>query len=235
MNYGQEYPNFGQEQHNFGQEQQIDKTVIFKMPSLPPLPPTLRTELSANQCNQTISGSVESLTSKTSGYQSDEYPIDTSKIHKWLNPAVSKIFKWTNPSSVPQWSNPGMKNIPTWLKSLRLHKYTWVFEDVSYERMFSFSEEYFESKDITQGARHKLAICIEKLKLRSEVMQQIELKLAQNRMYVPEAIFEMESIVLSPMKPMRSSGINIDVGYQLWRVICLGKFLRFLYFKRSKQ
>lgn len=118
----------------------------------------------------------------------------------------------------------GMGNIRKWLKSLRLHKYGWVFDCVSYETMFSFDEEHLERLGITQGARTKLANCIAKLTTRYETMKQIELILSQNEMYVPEAIHEMESMVCSPMKPMRIN-CDKDVGYQLWKVLNIGEFV----------
>lgn len=118
----------------------------------------------------------------------------------------------------------GMGNIRKWLKSLRLHKYGWVFDCVSYETMFSFDEEHLERLKITQGARTKLANCIAKLETRYETMKQIELILSQNEMYVPEAIHEMESMIDSPMKPMRIN-CDKDVGYQLWKVLNIGEFL----------
>lgn len=116
----------------------------------------------------------------------------------------------------------GMNDISKWLKKLRLHKYLWVFENVSYEKMFTFTEEYFESLNITLGARRKLASCIDKLKTRGETMKQMEWDLSQNRMLLPEAITEMETIAVSPMKPMRLN-CDTDVGFQLWKLLNLGK------------
>lgn len=143
-------------------------------------------------------GSVESIPS--SGYHSDGYcPI--------------------------QGSYPvGMCNIPQWLKSLRLHKYTYVFNNMTYERMFTLTEDYLKSMSITQGASRKLANCIEKLKTRCEILEQAELSLTQNpnRTTVAEAIKELESIVSSPMKPMRYKCDN-DPGYRFWQVLFLGK------------
>lgn len=146
----------------------------------------------------TFRGSVESIPS--SGYQSDGYnPID---------------------GSYPV----GMSNIRQWLKSLRLHKYTYVFNNISYEKMFTMTEEYLKSLNITQGASRKLANCIEKLQTRCELMKQAELSLTQNpnRLVVAEAIKDMESIVSSPMKPMRYQ-CDTDPGYRLWQVLFLGK------------
>ncbi|XP_037044632.1 protein Smaug [Bradysia coprophila] len=155
--------------------QRTDDRFIFKIPAVPA--PT-------NHRSQTISGSIESI---SSGYHSDSTPI-------------------------------GMGNIRKWLKSHRLHKYTWVFENVNYEKIFTFTEEHLKSLSITQGAAHKLANCIEKLNTRAETLKQTGLNLTLNRMFVPEAVLVMDSIVLSPMKPMRLN-CDTDVGYQLWNVI----------------
>lgn len=122
----------------------------------------------------------------------------------------------------------GMSNIFKWLKSLRLHKYNWVFEGVSYDKMFTFTEDYLKSLGITQGASHKLALCIEKLKTRNETMKQIDTNLSQNRMHVAEAIREMQTMVLSPMKPMQFNS-DTDVGYQFWKVLNSGKSLEFYF------
>lgn len=116
-----------------------------------------------------------------------------------------------------------MSNIRKWLKSLRLHKYYWVFEGVDYEKMFTFTEDYLKGLQITQGASHKLAICIEKLNTRCDVLKQIELNLSQNPTYMAEAMYEMESMVLSPMKPMRLNS-DTDVGYQLFKVLNLSEY-----------
>lgn len=116
----------------------------------------------------------------------------------------------------------GMSNIPKWLKLLRLHKYTKFFDNVTYEHMFTLTEDYFKRLNITQGASHKLGICIEKLKTRSESLRQIELNLSENRMGALDAVQEIESMVMTPMKPIRYCDTT-DVGYQLWKVLNLSK------------
>lgn len=144
------------------------------------------------------------------------------------NPAISGSIESISSGYHSDSTPVGMGNIRKWLKSHRLHKYTWVFENVNYEKIFTFTEEYLKGLGITQGAAHKLAICIEKLQTRAETLKQTELSLTLNQMFVPEAIQIMESIVLSPMKPMRLN-CNTDVGYQLWNVINLGEFLSFFF------
>lgn len=127
----------------------------------------------------------------------------------------------------------GMANIPRWLKSLRLHKYTWVFENVSYETMLTFTEEYFKSLSITEGAARKLNLCIEKLKSRAEIMNEVAVKLSQSLMFVPDALNEMDAIITSPMKPMRMNSAT-DVGFQLWKVINLGRYTNQRIYSSSK-
>jgi hypothetical protein len=136
------------------------------------------------------------------------------------NPAISGSIESISSGYHSDSTPVGMGNIRKWLKSHRLHKYTWVFENVNYEKIFTFTEDHLKGLGITQGAAHKLAICIEKLQTRAETLKQTELSLTLNQMFVPEAIQIMESIVLSPMKPMRLN-CNTDVGYQLWNVINL--------------
>lgn len=40
--------------------------------------------------------------------------------------------------------HPGMSNVAQWLKSLRLHKYVWLFTNMSYEQMMNMDEKYLE-------------------------------------------------------------------------------------------
>lgn len=37
-------------------------------------------------------------------------------------------------------------DVPTWLKSLRLHKYAYLFQQMTYEEMLSVSEEWLETQ-----------------------------------------------------------------------------------------
>lgn len=39
---------------------------------------------------------------------------------------------------------PGMCMVGPWLKSLRLHKYIWLFSNITYNQMMSIDEEYLE-------------------------------------------------------------------------------------------
>lgn len=39
---------------------------------------------------------------------------------------------------------PGMSMVAPWLKSLRLHKYVWLFSNITYDQMMAMDEEYLE-------------------------------------------------------------------------------------------
>ncbi|XP_017695078.1 PREDICTED: protein Smaug homolog 2 [Lepidothrix coronata] len=68
----------------------------------------------------------------------------------------------------------GMKDVPSWLKSLRLHKYAALFAQMSYEEMMTLTEHHLESQNVTKGARHKIALSIQKLRERQSVLRALE-------------------------------------------------------------
>ncbi|KAK2511259.1 hypothetical protein Q9966_016679 [Columba livia] len=68
----------------------------------------------------------------------------------------------------------GMKDVPSWLKSLRLHKYAALFSQMTYEEMMTLTERHLESQNVTKGARHKIALSIQKLRERQSVLRALE-------------------------------------------------------------
>lgn len=40
--------------------------------------------------------------------------------------------------------HPGMSTVAQWLKSLRLHKYVWLFTNISYDQMMAMDDKYLE-------------------------------------------------------------------------------------------
>lgn len=61
-----------------------------------------------------------------------------------------------------------------WLKSLRLHKYSHIFTDITYDEMLNLTEEYLVKKEVTKGARNKIILCIQKIKERKNTLIQLE-------------------------------------------------------------
>lgn len=98
--------------------------------------------------------------------------------------------------------NPGMNCIGQWLKSLRLHKYVWLFSNITYEKMLEISEEYLANLNVTKGARHKLVLCIQKLRERGGVLTKMEQGLLAGDTNLAPMLEELTNIVLTPMKPI---------------------------------
>ncbi|XP_039572466.1 LOW QUALITY PROTEIN: protein Smaug homolog 2 [Passer montanus] len=65
-------------------------------------------------------------------------------------------------------------DVPSWLKSLRLHKYAALFAQMSYEEMMTLTERHLETQNVTKGARHKIALSIQKLRERQSVLRALE-------------------------------------------------------------
>ncbi|XP_052009312.1 protein Smaug homolog 1-like [Xyrauchen texanus] len=68
----------------------------------------------------------------------------------------------------------GMRDVPGWLKSLRLHKYAALFSTMTYDEMMSLTEQQLEAQQVTKGARHKIIISIQKLKDRQNMLRCLE-------------------------------------------------------------
>jgi len=58
-----------------------------------------------------------------------------------------------------------LKDVPVWLKSLRLHKYTDCFKGMSWEEMIDLNEEQLEKKGVVAlGARRRMIKTFENVK-----------------------------------------------------------------------
>lgn len=60
------------------------------------------------------------------------------------------------------------KDVPHWLKNLRLHKYTELFSELTYDQMMNLTDKDLLKHNVTLGARKKILASIEKLKKREE-------------------------------------------------------------------
>ncbi|GMR59840.1 hypothetical protein PMAYCL1PPCAC_30035, partial [Pristionchus mayeri] len=94
----------------------------------------------------------------------------------------------------------GMKDVPYWLKTLRLHKYTQMFSDMEYAQMMSLDEHELEMRGVTKGARRKILQSIAKLRQRAINVRRLEatfdvVELACLRC----AIVELRQLVATPI------------------------------------
>ncbi|XP_068108484.1 protein Smaug homolog 1 isoform X3 [Hyperolius riggenbachi] len=93
----------------------------------------------------------------------------------------------------------GMKDVPAWLKSLRLHKYASLFSQMTYDEMMSLNECQLEAQNVTKGARHKIVISIQKLKERHILLKSLERDILEGgNLRVP--LQELHQMVLTPIK-----------------------------------
>ncbi|XP_053330144.1 protein Smaug homolog 2 isoform X2 [Spea bombifrons] len=102
----------------------------------------------------------------------------------------------------------GMKDVPTWLKSLRLHKYASLFSQMSYEEMMTLTEQHLESHNVTKGARHKIALSIQKLRERQSVLRSLEKDILEGG-NVRNALQELQQIIITPIKYYRPNPTEI--------------------------
>nr|XP_041568400.1 protein Smaug homolog 2 [Taeniopygia guttata] len=96
----------------------------------------------------------------------------------------------------------GMKDVPSWLKSLRLHKYAALFAQMSYEEMMTLTEHHLESQNVTKGARHKIALSIQKLRERQSVLRALEKDILEGG-NLWTALQELQQILATPIKAFR--------------------------------
>uniref|UniRef100_A0A8C6CY21 SAM domain-containing protein n=1 Tax=Moschus moschiferus TaxID=68415 RepID=A0A8C6CY21_MOSMO len=93
----------------------------------------------------------------------------------------------------------GMKDVPWWLKSLRLHKYTALFSQVSYEEMTTLTKQHLESQNVTKGTRHKIALSIQKLRERQSILRSLEKDVLEGG-NLRNALQELQQIIITPIK-----------------------------------
>uniref|UniRef100_A0A670JEN4 Sterile alpha motif domain containing 4B n=1 Tax=Podarcis muralis TaxID=64176 RepID=A0A670JEN4_PODMU len=93
----------------------------------------------------------------------------------------------------------GMKDVPSWLKSLRLHKYAALFSQMTYEEMMTLTEQHLESQNVTKGARHKIALSIQKLRERQSVLKSLEKDILEGG-NLWNALQELQQIIITPIK-----------------------------------
>lgn len=101
----------------------------------------------------------------------------------------------------------GMKDVPAWLKSLRLHKYASLFSQMTYEEMMILTEHHLESQNVTKGARHKIALSIQKLRERQSVLKSLEKDILEGG-NLRNALQELQQIIITPIKAYSPPGAS---------------------------
>lgn len=92
-----------------------------------------------------------------------------------------------------------------WLKSLRLHKYTDVFNSMTYDEVMQLTEEKLvEKKGVTKGARDKILLNIKKLHDRFERLQALEREICGGGS-IRNALSELKYMICTPIKPFEAT------------------------------
>lgn len=99
---------------------------------------------------------------------------------------------------------PGMRDVPLWLKSLRLHKYAALFSTMTYEEMLNLTEEQLEAQKVTKGARHKIVISVQKLKERQNHLRSLEKEVLEG-VSLRSPLQELHQMILTPIRPFTGS------------------------------
>ncbi|KRY54781.1 Protein Smaug -like protein 1 [Trichinella britovi] len=114
------------------------------------------------------------------------------------SPAATKM-NFANAASFDP-AEEAMRDVPQWLKMLRLHKYTPLFSKITYDHMMSFTEERLEALGVTKGARKKIVLSIEKLKQRARTLKQLEKEGFYQSGSLRATLNELKCICMSPIR-----------------------------------
>ncbi|KAL4238060.1 Protein Smaug 2 [Mactra antiquata] len=130
----------------------------------------------------------------------------------------------------------GMRDVPLWLKSLRLHKYACLFQSMTFEEMMNINEEWLEHQAVTKGARNKIVLSIKKLQERQDVLRNLERDIMESGPIKP-CISEMKAMLNTPIKafhkpesdsagPLNSPGSGGDADNTIQEGDIPGQFTR---------
>ncbi|CAH3040691.1 unnamed protein product [Porites lobata] len=142
--------------------------------------------------------------------RSQSFPVDPHRLNHSLSPQSSLESEFDENGcrqrggSFNEDARPGMKDVGSWLKNLRLHKYGSLFSQLSYEEMLGLNEEYLESKGVTKGARNKILLSIKKLSERGESLSRLEKEVLQPGK-LQGVLSGLKEILITPIKPFNPS------------------------------
>ncbi|XP_055519507.1 protein Smaug homolog 1-like isoform X2 [Leucoraja erinacea] len=116
------------------------------------------------------------------------------------------------PSAMNNIGSNSSTDVPTWLKSLRLHKYASLFSQLTYEEMMTLTEHQLESQNVTKGARHKIALSIQKLRERQGVLKSLEKDILEGG-NLRNALQELQQIIITPIKAYTPPQLTLKEGH----------------------
>ncbi|KAI1711789.1 SAM domain (Sterile alpha motif) domain-containing protein [Ditylenchus destructor] len=134
------------------------------------------------------------------------------------NGTILPSSNYSNSTLIPANFKPGMKEVPGWLKALRLHKYTALFQNMDYDEMMTLDEQQLEQKQVTKGARKKILQSVQKLKERVTLLKQLETCIDEKG-DTRCLIFELRAMMNSPIWSTSMSNKDEDLPSQICRIL----------------
>nr|XP_033810838.1 protein Smaug homolog 2 isoform X2 [Geotrypetes seraphini] len=186
-------------------------------------PSPLKRSMSLIPTSQQIPGDwmgIEEICTRTSFVNSEHAPL--SPQNSMASSGSEQTEEQSSSRNTFQEDGSGMKDVPTWLKSLRLHKYAALFSQMSYEEMMTLTEHHLESQlpfwyqpddkipnldaaifcagqNVTKGARHKIALSIQKLRERQSLLKSLEKDILEGG-NLRNALQELQQVIITPIK-----------------------------------
>ncbi|XP_029474860.1 protein Smaug homolog 2 isoform X2 [Rhinatrema bivittatum] len=163
-------------------------------------PSPLKRSMSLIPTSQQVPGDwmgAEEICARTSFVNSEHAPLSPQS--SVASSGSEQTEEQSSCRNTFQEDGSGMKDVPTWLKSLRLHKYAALFSQMSYEEMMTLTEHHLESQNVTKGARHKIALSIQKLRDRQSVLKSLEKDILEGG-NLRNALQELQQVIITPIK-----------------------------------
>lgn len=152
-------------------------------------------------------------------------------------PSLTSSSSDTRLHDLQQTQQPISKGIIFWLKSLRLHKYSWVFANLNYEQMLALTDDQLQAAGITKGARHKLLISIAKLRERSSMLTSLETEVL-NGSDLSIALRKLKTILQSPLQTHANENLPAQfvkvMGKGIINLFIKSLFLIFIFYGRNR-
>ncbi|CAF0977083.1 unnamed protein product [Rotaria sordida] len=104
--------------------------------------------------------------------------------------------------------NSGMRDVPKWLKTLRLHKYAFFFSQMTYDQMMSLTYEQLKEGQITDGACTKILLNIKKLKERQTLLQKCLIDIDNEQIDIKIVLQQLNELMLTPIRVKQTEKIN---------------------------
>ncbi|CAM4872412.1 unnamed protein product [Rotaria socialis] len=106
--------------------------------------------------------------------------------------------------------NSGMRDVPKWLKTLRLHKYAFFFSQMTYDQMMNLTFDQLKEGKITDGACTKILLNIKKLKERPSLLQQCIIDIDNGQIDIKTVLQILNEFMLTPIHVKQTEKNNDD-------------------------